>query len=135
MPVDLTLPQLLALLKELCSLPKETEWVEFKRNADIEVIGEYISALSNSAALIGKQNAYMVFGIDDDTHKIVGTQFSPSSQTHKQQEVENWLLQKLQPKIHFRFYEFMAGESEDLPVVILEIQAASFNPVQFDGVE
>lgn len=55
MPIDLTLSQLLALLKELCSLPKETEWVEFKRNADIKVIGEYISALSNSAALIGKK--------------------------------------------------------------------------------
>lgn len=135
MPIDLTLSQLLALLKELCSLPKETEWVEFKRNADIEVIGEYISALSNSAALIGKQSAYMVFGIDNDTHEVVGTKFKPSSQKHKQQEVENWLLQKLQPKIHFRFYEFMAGKEEDLPAVILEIQPASHNPVQFNGVE
>lgn len=135
MPIDLTLPQLLALLKELCSLPKETEWVEFKRNADVEVIGEYISALSNSAALIGKQSAYMVFGIDNDTHEVVGTKFKPSSQKHKQQEVENWLLQKLQPKIHFRFYEFMAGEEGNLPVVILEIQLANHNPVRFDGVE
>src|SRR5699024_1308682 len=121
MPIDLTLSQLLALLKELCSLPKETEWVEFKRNADIEVIGEYISALSNSAALIGKQSAYMVLGIDNDTDEVVGTKFKPSSQKHKQQEVEKWLLQKLQPKIHFRFYEFMAGKEEDLPVVIVEI--------------
>lgn len=31
MSIDLTLSQLLALLKELFSLPKETEWVEFKR--------------------------------------------------------------------------------------------------------
>src|SRR5690625_7648607 len=124
MSIDLTLPQLLALLKELCSLPKETEWVEFKRNADVEAIGEYISALSNSAALIGKQNAYMVFGIDDDTHKIVGTKFKPSLQKHKQQEVENWLLQKLQPKIHFRFYEFMAGGSAGFACMDFECSSA-----------
>ncbi len=135
MPVDMTSQQLRGLLKELCSLPAETEWAEFKRNADVEKIGEYISALSNSAALIGKQSAYMVFGVDDTSHQVVGTTFKPSQQKHKQQEVENWLLQKLQPKIHFHFYEFLAGELEDLSVVILEIQPATHNPVQFDGVE
>ncbi|MGN0920199.1 MAG: ATP-binding protein [Cellvibrio sp.] len=135
MPVDMTTIQQQSLLKELCSLPAETEWVEFKHNADVEKIGEYISALSNSAALIGKQSAFMVFGVDDATHDIVGTTFKPSQQKHKQQEIENWLLQKLQPKIHFRFYELMAGENSDLPVVILEIQPATHNPVQFDGIE
>lgn len=135
MPVDMTSQQLQGLLKELCSLPTETEWVEFKCNADVEKIGEYISALSNSAALIGKQSAYMVFGVDNDSHQVVGTTFKPSQQKHKQQEIENWLLQKLQPKIHFRFYEFLAGELEELAVVILEIQPATHNPVQFDGIE
>ena len=45
-------PEYLAgLLHELRQLPKETEWVEFKRNnAKPEEIGEYISALANSAA-------------------------------------------------------------------------------------
>lgn len=39
------------LLLRLASLPYETEWVEFKRdNADPVEIGEYLSALSNSAA-------------------------------------------------------------------------------------
>ncbi len=33
------------LIRELISLPKETEWVEFKHNNDQpEKIGEYISA-------------------------------------------------------------------------------------------
>jgi len=135
MPVDMTLAQLKALLQELRHLPKETPWVEFKLNADVQRIGEYISALANSAALLNKQNAYMVFGLDDETHQIVGTTFKPSLQTHKQQEVENWLLQKLSPKIHFCFYEFLAGEHEDVPIVIMEVQPASHIPVQFDGVE
>ena len=43
------------LVRELISLPRETEWVEFKHNNDDpQTIGEYISALSNSAALLAR---------------------------------------------------------------------------------
>ena len=135
MPVDMTLAQLRSLLKELCKLPAETEWVEFKHNADVLKLGEYISAQANSAALLGKQTAYLVYGVEDATHTVVGTTFKPSQQKHKQQEIENWLLQKLSPKIHFNFHEFLAGPEDNLPVVILEVQPAAHHPVQFDGVE
>lgn len=54
---------LAGLLRELRKLPNETEWVEFKANyADPHEIGEYISALSNAAALCGKTNGYLVWG-------------------------------------------------------------------------
>lgn len=44
--------RLASLVRELVNLPAETEWLEFKRNNERpEDIGEYISALSNSAAL------------------------------------------------------------------------------------
>lgn len=40
------------LVLELCKLPDETGWVEFKQNNwSPEVIGEDISALANSAVL------------------------------------------------------------------------------------
>ncbi|WP_447894720.1 ATP-binding protein [Vreelandella sp. GE22] len=135
MPVDMTVVQLRSLLKELCSLPNETEWVEFKHNADEVKIGEYISALANSAALLGKENSYLIYGINDKTHEIIGTSFKPSVKKYKQQELESWLLQKISPKIHFRFYEFLAGKLDNLPIVIVEIQPAAHNPVQFDGIE
>ncbi len=134
MPVEQTPEQLQSLLRELCALPKESEWVEFKHNNDdVPIIGEYISALSNSAAISGKQSAYMVWGVENETHEIIGTNFKPSSAKYKQQELESWLLQKLIPKIDFQFYEFKYGD--DLNVVILEIQAATHTPVQFDGNE
>jgi len=42
------------LVREHQRPPTETEWVEFKENrAEPEDIGEYISAIANSAALIG----------------------------------------------------------------------------------
>lgn len=75
----------------------------------------------------------MVWGVEDEAHKVVGTAFKPSTAKHKQQELESWLLQKTAPKIHFRFYEFVV--SDEFPVVILEIQAAAHTPVQFDGTE
>ena len=52
----------LGLLNELRKLPKETEWVEFKHNnADPQEMGEYISALANSAALSGKNSGYLIW--------------------------------------------------------------------------
>ena len=72
--------ELNTLLKSLRALPHETEWVEFKHNdAEPEEIGEYVSALSNSSALLGKEAGYVVWGIENETHKIVGTSFKPRS--------------------------------------------------------
>lgn len=123
-----------ALVTELAKLPKETEWVEFKaNNTDAEMIGENISALSNTSALLGKKQAYLVWGINDDTHEILGTTFQPSLTRHKNQELESWLLQKISPKINFRFYEF--EHSNGKQVVILEIQSTTNAPVRFDGTE
>lgn len=52
------------LVTELRKLPAETGWIEFKENnSNPEEIGEYLSALSNAAALNGKANAYLVWGI------------------------------------------------------------------------
>lgn len=133
MTVARTKEYLTGLLKELLKLPKETEWVEFKHdNKNPELIGEYISALGNSAALLGKQCGYMVWGVENESHKVLGTTFNPKSMKHKQQELESWLLQKITPKIHFMFHELVF---DDLPVVILEVQAASHIPVAFDQIE
>ena len=59
---------LVGLVRELCKLPRETEWVEFKvSQSDPQAIGEYISALANAAALNGKAFAYLVWGVEDGT--------------------------------------------------------------------
>ena len=64
------------LVAELRKLPAETSWVEFKENnSNPEDIGEYISALSNSAALSGKASAYVLWGVRNGTHEVVGTSF------------------------------------------------------------
>ena len=58
-----TVEYLQSLLKELVTLNQETEWAEFKHNSiKPEDLGEYISALANSAALLGKPFAYLIWG-------------------------------------------------------------------------
>jgi len=124
---------LVGLVRELCKLPRETEWVEFKVNdAEPQAIGEYLSALANAAALVGKAQGYLVWGVEDATHRVVGTQFSPASTKVGNEELENWLLHLLAPKIHFRFFEVVVDER---PVVLLEIERAFRHPVQFQGQE
>jgi ATP-dependent DNA helicase RecG len=133
MTIDRSSEYLVGLVRELLKLPKEIEWVEFKKNEYTpQEIGEYLSALSNAAALYGKTFAYVVWGIEDITHKIVGTRFSPASAKIGNEELENWLLRLLNPKIQFRFFEFLI---DGCPVVLLEISRAFRHPVQFQGVE
>ena len=58
MSTDKSQEYLVGLVNELRKLPAETGWLEFKENvANPEDIGEYLSALSNAAALNGKANA------------------------------------------------------------------------------
>jgi predicted HTH transcriptional regulator len=122
-----------SLLLELCKSPKETEWLEFKvDNATPDEIGENISALANSAALEGKANGYLVWGVEDISHQILGTNFFPSRAKKGNEELENWLIRLLNTRLYFRIFEF---EHEGKPISIIEIPRASHSPVQFQGQE
>jgi ATP-dependent DNA helicase RecG len=121
--------ELQSKLDELLRLDSETEWVEFKHNNDKpEEIGEYLSAISNGAALHGKKFGYIVWGVEAGTHKVVGTTFQPRRRKIGGEELENWLLRLLTPRIDFTIHEF---ERAHLTVVLFEIQAANSLPVRF----
>ncbi len=74
----MTQDKLKRLLHRLREMPSETEWVEFKKassNFHFNDIGKYFSALSNEANLKGKEYGWLIFGIEDKTKDIVGTQY------------------------------------------------------------
>ncbi|PZU14387.1 MAG: MloB [Citromicrobium sp.] len=120
----------LALIDDLRALPAEANWVEFKENNDdAEMIGKLISALSNSARLADQHFSYVVWGIRDGDHAPVGTSFEPSSAKHKDQPLEFWLSQHLQPAIAFCFKSLNYHGHR---LVLLEIPAAATSPVEFD---
>ncbi|MFK5974259.1 MAG: ATP-binding protein [Flavobacteriaceae bacterium] len=122
--------ELKILLSELRSSVNETEWVEFKVNNGTEM-GEYISALSNSACVHDKEYGYVVFGIHDKTHRIIGTTFSSNQKAKGNEDLIPWLARLLEPRINFDFHEF---EVEGENVVIVKIKATQNTPVKFKGI-
>lgn len=62
-----------ALVRRLVRNATETQTIEFKdSNAHFEMIGRDIAALANSALVEGQDYAYMVWGVEDSSHAIVG---------------------------------------------------------------
>lgn len=108
------------LLNELCSYPTEREWFEFKENWYAkDQLGQYISALSNSAVIEGRQNAYFVWGVNNETHDIVGTKFDPNCDVNNE-PLKHYLSRQLEPDINFSFEEEVI---EGKKVVVLTIPA------------
>jgi len=119
---------MLTLIKELSSYPNEQEWLEFKTNKiPPNQLGEYISALSNSAAYYGKKCAYLVFGISDKTHEIVGTDFDPNGDV-KNEPLKHYLARQLSPDLNFEFEEVTIDGNH---VVVLTVPAARRAPTAF----
>ena len=82
------------LVKELCKLPKEVGWVEFKHNnCEPTMVGEDISALANSATLNDRDYAYMIWGVDDGTHEIIGTKVRLQLEKKGEQEEVKQMFQ------------------------------------------
>ncbi|WP_372879538.1 ATP-binding protein [Spongiibacter marinus] len=122
----------IALIDELRSQAAEGAVVEFKRdNVDPKVIARLCSALSNSARIEQKDCAYVLWGIDDNSHEVVGTHFDPEKQTEGNHVLQLWLAQRLSPSIAFSFRAVAHPEGR---VVILEIPAATHAPVSFDSI-
>lgn len=121
------------LVKELCKLPNETQWVEFKHNNyRPEMIGQDISALANSAALHEKSCAYMLWGVHDETHEIVGTQYNLQTLKKGNQEIENWLRSLLSKNADFEFH-MVQIDGKDVGVLI--IYRAANQTVMFEKID
>ncbi|MFZ5995458.1 MAG: ATP-binding protein [Thermodesulfobacteriota bacterium] len=128
----MTQQELEKLLNDLRALPKECEWAEFKvNNRNPQEIGEYLSALSNSACYHHQKYGFLAFGIEDETHRLVGTSFRPLYEKKGNQEVENWLATQLNPRIDFNIFEF---DHNGLHFAVFRVDAAVNMPVSFRGV-
>lgn len=121
-----------ALIDQLLAEPAEAAWLEFKgNNSEPDMIGKRCSALANAARIDGRDIAYLVWGIENDTHAVVGTEFNPDTKKAGNQVLPLWLANSLQPSIAFSFRTVVHPQGR---LVLLEIPAATGAPVAFNGV-
>jgi len=126
--------RILAIINESRKADNEMPWLEFKVNTATspEEIGQYVSALANTAALYGKPQALMIWGIDDQLHNLVGTNFNPAKAKKGQQDLALFVSTQLEPQVQFYFHQVT---DEGRRLVLLEIAAASSTPVKFQGID
>ncbi|HEY4399360.1 MAG TPA: ATP-binding protein [Lactobacillaceae bacterium] len=130
-------------LLELIQNHYESEVLDFKENLDFaDEIGQYISALGNSAILSGNEYAFLIWGIKDVTKELVGTAFNPWTAKAKQKSRENasaqmplitFLEKMLDPRLDLKFEEHQV-EGNRIVSLTIEVKRAN-QPIKFSGVE
>ena len=129
----MTETQLKRTLNDLRSLDSENEIVEFKEaknNYDFTKLGKYFSALSNEANLCRKPYGWLVFGIKDNDHSIVGTQYR--SERKDLDKLKGEIANKTSNRISFiDIHEVNLPEGR---VILFQIPSAPKGiPIAFDG--
>ena len=121
------------LVRELCKYSNELPWLEFKHNNyNPETIGQDISALANGATLDEKSCAYFIWGIDNETHEIRGTDYNLQNLKKGGEELENWLRGLLSKNADF---EYQTVQMDNFTVGVMIIQCAKNQPVTFQKSE
>ena len=123
------------LIDSLIQRGKETEWIEFKQNFHSkEEIGERISALSNSAYLCNMPYGYIVFGVENETLQITGTDLYATRKKVGSEELEAWLSQRLNPRVDFEIIDDFDYEGKG-HICVFKIPATASRPVSFTNEE
>jgi len=120
-------------LTQFLALKSENEIVEFKEannNYDFAKLGKYFSALSNEANLMGKECAWLIFGVQNKTHKIVGTKYRENRTDLDKLKKE--IADKTSNRITFlEIFELKMLEGR---VILFQIPPAPKGlPISFDG--
>lgn len=101
----------------------ESECVEFKaasQDYDTSDIGKYFSALSNEANLRGLPAAWLVFGVDNRTRRVIGTEYR--REKDRLHSLKHQIAQGTDPATSFReIHELNTASGR---VVLFEIPAA-----------
>jgi ATP-dependent DNA helicase RecG len=129
----MTEQELNKILSDAVALPAETEIIEFKEakeSYDFGKIGKYFSALSNEANLKGKSCAWLIFGVENKKHQIVGSNYRTARKDLDSLKKE--IGDKTTQNISFiEIYELPKPEGR---VVMFQIPAAPQGiPVAFEG--
>lgn len=118
-------------LDTLRAFEREPDWVEFKQNNfDPDTTGRYVSALANSAIIHEKDEAYLVFGIENETHQVVGTSVDVAAKHIGAEPFLLWLSKHLEPNIYVHHQTI---DYADKKVEVICVRPPYQQPVRFKG--
>lgn len=111
----------------------EGEVVEFKqagKDYDTDKIGRYFSAMANEANLRSEDSAWLVFGVDNATRSVVGTDYRPEPERLHSLKIQ--ISGDTEPSITLRdIHELQTDRGR---VLLLEIPAAPQGmPISWKG--
>lgn len=125
--------ELTDILSRLRALPAETEVAEFKKAKNgfgDDELGQYFSALSNEANLKSIPYAWLIFGVDDKTHNVLGSNYKqtrPSLDAMKKAIAD-------QTTSRITFEEIYTLKYDGKRVVMFQIPAAPQGmPIAYQG--
>ncbi|WP_244287680.1 RNA-binding domain-containing protein [Vreelandella nigrificans] len=111
----------------------ESEVVEFKRGGKgffTSDLGKYLSALANEANLRACESAWLVFGIDDKTRRILGSEYRQASGELDRLKMQ--IADGTEPSITFR--DIHELETPEGRVLLFEIPPAPMGmPIAWQG--
>lgn len=120
------------IVRYFASEPTEKTHVEFKvDNADPKTIGKNTSAIANILIKDRVPRGYIIWGVSDVGHEIVGTTFSPDTKKVGNEDLLLWLRKHLHPDLDIVFYTLTIDEKT---IVVLAINANRTAVSKFDGV-
>ncbi len=127
----MTEEQLILLIDHLRTHVSEKDWFEFKVDySDPIKLGENLSGVANAACVAHQPFGYVVFGVRNDDHKIVGTSFRPGTAKVGGQALMLWLSKMILPDPGIDQFSIpYSGERLEL----FRIAAAAGHPVGFKG--
>ncbi len=107
-----------------------SEFKEAKSNFDFHKIGKYFSALSNEANLKKTDCAWLIFGVSDTNHELIGTNYRPGSKNL--QSLKKEIADKTSNNISFiEIYECFIEEKR---IIMFQIPPAPIGlPIAFEG--
>ena len=106
----------------------EEEWFDFKDNwFELDEVGQYISALSNAAAMKSEPFGYLIWGVHDKTHELTDSRLNYHMEV-KNEPIQHYLARNITPAIYFQFDEDLIDGKR---VVVLTIPAARIVPTEF----
>lgn len=117
------------LLNSLLEQSVEHECLEFKaakNHFDADSLGRYVTALANEALDRNEKEAWLVFGVHDKTHEVVGTQCCNTIE--KQNEAKLSLAQSMQPQLQVDFInvDYLNGKNAVMVKIPRPVRAVSW---------